>query len=117
MEGLFVESTHHCLRIITPEWQVLAAARDEGWVGTARCTTPASTRWITLETPTRTYRGVFDGADCIAWDHGEKWHRLRVSCAQWTLLTRRPYVPATLVLVAHVCAASAARWVYALLRG
>ena len=109
MEGLYVD-TQHCLRIVTPEWIVYTAGKEaDGWVGTARPTTPASKHWITLETPTKEHRGIFDGESCISWDDGDKWHRLVVTYAQWDLLThRRFYVPMTMVVVAYVV--RAVRW-------
>ena len=101
MEGLFVDS-QHCLRIVTQDWVVYTAAKEDGWLGTLRPTTPASARWITMQSPSHTERGVFDGDDVISWESGDKWHRLRMSYAQWELLTRRRYVPATFVLASYL---------------
>ena len=40
-------------------------------------------------------QGVFDGKDCITWNNGEKWRRLRISYDQIQALKYRPYVPLT----------------------
>ena len=50
----------------------------------------------------RPLNGAFDGIDCVAWENGDKWHRLSMSFAQWELLSRRRYVPSSIVLAAYV---------------
>lgn len=53
--------------------------------------------------------GVFDApAACVAWAGGDEWHLLLISDAQAHLMTRRPYVPLTLLL--WVIAQRAAAW-------
>jgi hypothetical protein len=103
LQGLFVdvEKPRPKLRIITPDFVVYAATEDAlGWIGKIRHATPASKLWVELQTPSGTVRGVFDGADCVAWDDGAKWRRLGVSFDQWDLITRRRYVPLSILLVA-----------------
>lgn len=43
--------------------------------------------------------GIFNGADAIKWNNGDTWHRVEMSVEQFRVLTRRPYVPLTLVAV------------------
>ena len=102
MEGLYVDS-QHCMRIVTPEWIVYTAGKEEGWAGTIHVTTGASKRWVTLQTPTDTYRGAYDGFDCISWDNGDKWHRLSMSFVQWEFLSRRSYyIPSSFLFASYV---------------
>ena len=52
--------------------------------------------------------GVFDVASSVvAWADGDEWHPLRISDAQAHLMTRRPYVPITLLLCLAVQRAAA----------
>lgn len=42
----------------------------------------------------------FDGEDCISWnDEMGDWHRVKMSHAQYRVLTSKPYFPVTLVAV------------------
>lgn len=114
MDGLYVD-THHCLRIVTRDWVVYTASKDDGWVGWMRLTTQTSNKWVTLETEKTACQGVFNGADCILWEDGDKWNRLHVSYAQWDMMTRRPYVPMSFMFASSLYDLMC--WVFALVRG
>ena len=44
-------------------------------------------------------QGVFNGVDTINWSDGSRWTRLRLTETQYRYLTRRPYVPLTLLAI------------------
>lgn len=107
MQGLFVDNAS-CLCIVSqtsldpPEWHVRRGNEDaedpEGHDAVIETTT-ASHKWIRLLSDDKKTKGMFDGRNCIVWEDGDKWHRLRVSLDQMYFLRKRRYVPLT-----YVCA-------------
>ena len=107
MDGLFVDNKS-CLCLITPiycgehkeEWHIHRADEDnfDGYDGTIK-RLRMSSKYIQMSLCSEHAQGVFDGKDCITWDDGAKWRRLRVSYDQIQTLRYRPYAPLSLHLI------------------
>lgn len=55
----------------------------------------AAVNWITRGD----LSGTYDGAGRITWNDADKWQRLNMSDDQCRVLTRRPYVPLTFIVI------------------
>ena len=45
--------------------------------------------------------GVYD-EKCIQWENSDKWTKIEISLMQWRLLTRRTYIPLTIIFFAFL---------------
>ena len=105
MDGLFVDN-QSCLCIVSetfddpPRWNVHCAA-DANYDGFNAIieSQPSSLKWLQFKSDKYNTQGVFDGHDCIVWEDGNKWRRLKISFDQIHFLRKRPYVPITFVVV------------------
>lgn len=107
MEGLFVDN-NSCLYIVYYAYlnknedtlQVACANNDtedfEGYIGTFNHKVKNA---VELKVNNKTLKGKYNGSDCISWNNGLEWKRLKVSREQSYMLTTRPYIPMTFVLL------------------
>ena len=103
MDGIFVDNNSRlCLITQTHsdanklEWHINRADEDnfygnDGIIKRQRMSAKCVDMYLCKEN----MQGVFDGKDCITWNNGEKWRRLRISYDQIQALKYRPYVPLT----------------------
>lgn len=102
MDGLYVD-TQHRLQI------VVCARADDEWTVFYNGDDTAPIKLL-AHAPDRIVMRA-DGVEriaeettdeCISWSDGDRWHKIDVSYEQWQLMTRRPYVPVTLLMVSLV---------------
>jgi hypothetical protein len=107
MDGLFVDN-NSCLYIIYDTYlnknehtlQVACANNDiedfKGYVGTLNHKLKNT---VELRANEKILKGKYNGSDCISWNNGMEWKRLKVSSEQIYMLKTRPYIPMTIVLL------------------
>ena len=107
MHGIYVDA-QHCMRLIPHEpqgvdvWNVQGVDHHgtskydpEGWE--ALLTLSGDDKVVMLREDVAEH-GTVKNEDTIVWDNGDVWSRLQLSYMQAYLLTRRPYVPLTMML-------------------
>jgi hypothetical protein len=100
MEGLFIDSNHH-LQIV-----VNNATSKQEWVVYYNDGETDSIKMLIYENGSvfldknedEDEKVGVSEKDTIVWSDGVVWTRVNVSYAQWQFMTRRPYVPMTLIL-------------------
>jgi hypothetical protein len=110
MDGLFVDN-NSCLYIIYDAYlnknehilQVACSNNDiedfEGYIGTLN---HQFKNTVELRANDKILKGKYNGSDCISWNNGFEWKRLKVSRKQLYMLKRRPYIPMTIVLLHYL---------------
>lgn len=120
MEGFYVDTTH-CLNIVTlPETvgrdkteqaTVYRASSDDprGHCANLTRVSARGARVRLYDGDSWTRDGIYNGSDCIIWNDGTRWHRLKISHTQASLMSRRPYIPMTFLFL--VCTSAFFSWV------
>jgi hypothetical protein len=118
MHGIYVDA-RHCMRLVPREpdesttWSVQGvdphgsdAYDPDGWNALLTVTGEE----VALVRGDVVQRGVRVDENTIEWTDGDVWSRLQLSYAQAYALTRRPYMPLTLILLFKGSEALAWSW-------
>lgn len=117
LKGMYVDDAH-CLHMLSVsgerEWYVYSASEtDEGYEATLR----AEEDSLKLDKNSETIAGSVNGKREIEWSDEQVWYPIHMTGPQVHLLTRRPYVPITLLFflcIQHV-ASTTTKWIRGIL--
>ena len=111
MQGLYIDSAHN-LKILLPiddhcTQVVYYSSEDE-------TNTPhvieKSKHMITWKTGSLCINGNYNGVNCFEWENGDVWNLINISPTQYYMLTRRPYIPLTFILINFIYSSINACW-------
>ena len=100
MQGLYIDSTHN-LKILLPidDHRTEVVDSSEKYETKNPHVIEKSKHIITWKTGSLCINGYYNGDNCFKWENGDVWYLINMSPTQQYILTRKPYIPLTFLLV------------------